>query len=254
MTGKKIRIALCLSGEPRSSMFCFPYIYESFINLGPQYEVDTYSHSWKNYRALPLYNPKKVYVQYLEDSTSYLNYEFNHVTPLINELFKNEYNLNNSFTERINIFQNTLLMVSSIQNCFNLIEESYDIYIRCRYDLIFNSKFEIYNIINDILSQKYDMFTPQKSSQRFNMFWKNFELNDQLAIGNFKSMKSYSSIKSNITNLLKLTQKWSPESWLRKQLEIDKIKLNEYFVDYSLVRQSKATLNTSTNNYNFLDQ
>jgi hypothetical protein len=38
MTGKKIKIALCLSGEPRSSMFCFPYIYESFINLGPQYQ------------------------------------------------------------------------------------------------------------------------------------------------------------------------------------------------------------------------
>jgi hypothetical protein len=63
MTGKPLKIALCLSGEPRSSMFCFPYIYESFINLGPQYEVDVYIHSWKNFRALPLYNPKSIKIE-----------------------------------------------------------------------------------------------------------------------------------------------------------------------------------------------
>ena len=44
MTGKP-KIALCLSGEPRSSMFCFPYIYESFLDLGFEYEVDVYIHS-----------------------------------------------------------------------------------------------------------------------------------------------------------------------------------------------------------------
>ena len=44
MIGKKTKIALCLSGEPRSSMFCFPYIYESFIDLGDKYEIDIYIH------------------------------------------------------------------------------------------------------------------------------------------------------------------------------------------------------------------
>jgi hypothetical protein len=61
MTGKPLKIALCLSGEPRSSMFCFPYIYESFINLGPQYEVDVYIVG--RILELYLYNPKSIKIE-----------------------------------------------------------------------------------------------------------------------------------------------------------------------------------------------
>ena len=253
MSGK-IKVALCLSGEPRSSMFCFPYIYESFVNLGPEYEVDVYIHSWKNFRAFPLYNPKQSRIDYLGGiggNVSYINQRFNHVLPVISEVFKNEFNVSNEFTEQTNFFLNSFLMLSSIQNCFSLIKESYDVYIRCRYDLIFNNKFKIYQIIEDILGKKYDIFIPKKAKE-FTNHKKNNELNDQLAIGNFKAINSYSNIESNLKDIIINTRQWAPEIWLRTQLEMDNIKINEYFVDHSLVRFSHPHLNFGTEE--FLDQ
>jgi hypothetical protein len=252
MTGRKIKIALCLSGEPRSSMFCFPYIYESFINLGPEYEVDVYIHSWKNFRALPIYKPKKFLIQNLDNPASYINYEFKDIFPVLEEFLKEQKELYNSFTERTNLFLNSLLMISSHKNCFDLIKEDYDVYIRCRYDILFNNKFKIHNIIHDIISKKYDMFIPQKKYLNSNPHLYKNELNDQLAIGNFKSMYSYSNLKHTLPNLLKLTKKWGPEIWIRKQLEIDNIKLNEYLLDYLLVRQ--VNISSNADNNEFLDQ
>ena len=55
---KKIKIALCISGEPRSTMASFPYIYETFLLDNPIYQTDVYLHSLKGFRALPLYKPK----------------------------------------------------------------------------------------------------------------------------------------------------------------------------------------------------
>ena len=40
MTGKKIKIALCLSGEPRWATIGFPYIYETFLLPNNNFEVD----------------------------------------------------------------------------------------------------------------------------------------------------------------------------------------------------------------------
>ena len=52
-----MKIALCLSGKPRSSMFCYPYIYDAFMNN--EHQVDVFIHSWNECRALDLYRPKK---------------------------------------------------------------------------------------------------------------------------------------------------------------------------------------------------
>ena len=38
------KIALCLSGKPTSSMFCFAYIYDAFLNNN--YNVDVFIHTW----------------------------------------------------------------------------------------------------------------------------------------------------------------------------------------------------------------
>ena len=52
MTGNKIKIALCISGEPRDSMVSFSFIYESFLRPYPNLDIDVYVHSFKPYRAL----------------------------------------------------------------------------------------------------------------------------------------------------------------------------------------------------------
>ena len=67
MTGKKIRVALCLSGEPRSSMASFPYIYEAFLKDNDTYDIDVYSHSWKGFRALDLYKPKNSQIESINE-------------------------------------------------------------------------------------------------------------------------------------------------------------------------------------------
>ena len=253
MTDRKIKVALCLSGEPRSSMFCFPYIYESLINLGPDFKVDTYVHSWKSFRALDSYNAKDASID-LINNLQYVNQNFSYVYPTINKIFKDEWRLDMNFTERTNLFVNTFLMLSSITKCFNLITEPYDIFIRCRFDIMFNSKFRINNIINDILKDKYDIFFPQKFADKVpSNNLRDKELNDQLSIGNPNSVKSYLNILPNLPNLLESTKIWGPEVWLKEQMDIDNIRVNNYYVDYSLIRQTNVQTNNLPPQF-FLDQ
>ena len=112
----KIKVALCLSGEPRSSMFCFPYIYEAFLKPNPLFKTDTYIHSWKNFRALDLYNPKNYKIQntnddFIGDIINTLNF-----SPSLQEQLS-YYNLH---TKSTNFLFNQIKMFYSIKECFNL--------------------------------------------------------------------------------------------------------------------------------------
>jgi hypothetical protein len=51
------KIALRLSGLIRNSFFCFPYIYNSFLNS--EYKVDVFIHTWNESPTISLYNPLK---------------------------------------------------------------------------------------------------------------------------------------------------------------------------------------------------
>ena len=235
MTGKKIKIALCLSGEPRSSMFCFPYIYESFINLGHEYDVDVYIHSWKNFRALPLYNPKSIKI------------EPSKPTEIKSKI---SYPYNNSY------FLNHTLMHYSIGECFNLIKEKYDLYIRCRLDLIFDSKLILYPIFLDILNSQYDIFSlhsdyPTKPSNG---------IDDQILISNFKGAKILSQYRDQILfsskkYFDKLTEEvgsFTAEGYLKNYLDKQDIKvINNPLSNYRLVRNSQVQTDEP---FNFLDQ
>jgi hypothetical protein len=235
MTGKKIKVALCLSGEPRSSMFCFPYIYESFINLGPQYEVDVYIHSWKNFRALPLYNPKNLKIEPNKSQQIKLQIPPPYTT---------------------SHYQNHTLMHYSIGECFNLIQESYDIYIRCRLDLIFDSKLILYPIFLDILNNQYDIFSlhsdyPTKPTNG---------IDDQILISNFKGAKILSQYRDQILSspkeyfdkLTKEIGNFTAEGYLKYYLDKQDIKvISNPLSNYRLVRNSQITTDEP---FNFLDQ
>lgn len=53
-----MKIALCISGQFRNSMFCFPNIYRSFIL---NYNTDVFIHSWEYSEELfDLYKPTKI--------------------------------------------------------------------------------------------------------------------------------------------------------------------------------------------------
>jgi hypothetical protein len=235
MTGKKIKIALCLSGEPRSSMFCFPYIYESFINLGPKYEVNTYIHSWKNFRSLPLYSPKLYKIEPNKPQQ-------------IKSQIPPPYNTSH--------YQNHTLMYYGIKECINLIEDPYDIYIRCRLDLMFESKLVLFPIFLDILNSKYDMFSlhsdyPTKSLNG---------IDDQIIISNFKGIKSLSNYFNQLMpspisyfeKVLKEEGHFYAEGFLRNYLNKQDIKVvNNPLSNYRLVRSSQFEADKP---FDFLDQ
>tara|TARA_R110000824_G_scaffold394452_1_gene594260 strand:+ start:943 stop:1680 length:738 start_codon:yes stop_codon:yes gene_type:complete len=245
MTGK-VKIALCLSGEPRSSMASFPYIYESLINLGPECEVDVYIHSWKNFRTLKLYNPKRFLIDNRNEEQYFREWLYNlNITspPVIKSL-----NILNQLTVNSHPLKNPFLMFSSIKNCFDLIQEPYDYYIRARYDLLFKSKFYIESILSDISENKYDMLIPyeQFTYKRPN------EYNDQLSIGTYKSMEVYSGVFNYLEEIINKTNSINPQVLLKYWLDINKVKVNSYHVDWTLVR--KTQLLTINPNFNFLDQ
>ena len=186
----KIKIALCLSGEPRNSMASFPYIYESFLTPNSNYKTDVYLHAWEGFRALSLYSPKKYIIEKTNELRLFKNFFKNlNLKPSFKKQLKHFF----TFSIHSNQIKNTYLMFYSVKKSFDLINEPYDIYIRCRYDYFFEQKFYINNIIKNILDNKYDMFIPYINNDTSI----NNHFNDQLAIGNYKSFKCYSNIISN---------------------------------------------------------
>jgi hypothetical protein len=241
MTGRKIKIALCLSGEPRSSMFCFPYIYESFINLGPQYEVDVYIHSWKNFRALPLYNSKSFKIEYDEPQK------------IISQIHQNY----PQWLANLRTVHNHALMWSSIKSAFDMAGENYNIYIRCRLDLIIDSKFLLDNHILNLLNNKYDLYIPHNNLD----IEYDEGYSDQIFIGNLKAKtqlsKYYNDLMINPKGFL---QKYSnikffqPEFIFKNYIDDHNILISSSpLSNYRLVRNSNVRVNHNFS-YNFLDQ
>jgi len=220
MIGKKIKIALCLSGEPRNSMFCFPYISESFLVNYPQFEIDTYIHTFKNYRAINLYNPVKLEIEYKDENKIYKSYT-------------SKYGIN--FVDLHNTpFRNTFLMHYGIDKCFELTSEvKYDYYIRCRPDIMFHSRLDLNYIISSLEDENKDIWIPHSYD---NSYWKHI-INDQLAVGNFKAIKAYSNTVYNLKELVDQVKSYYPEELLLTQLKNNNIKIKYGYTHYSLLRK-----------------
>ena len=246
MTGKKIKIALCLSGEPRSSMACYPYIYENLINLNPGvFEVDTYSYSFKGFRALPLYNCKKYIIDNRNDEEMFKQWllpiekKFN---PKCLDLLLNT---NNNFINNQSGIRNLFLMYTNIQNCFNLIDKKYDIYIRARYDLIFQNSIHIENYISKILKSEKDIIVPKEYKFKED----NEGCNDQFAIGNYKGMYCYSNLINSLLNLINKKITFRSEILLLDWLNSNNIKVQKSYMDHCLIRNSFTNSYPTAKNY-----
>jgi hypothetical protein len=222
-----MKVALCISGKPRSSMFCYPYIYDAFINN--EHQVDTFIHSWDMCRVIDLYNPKKLEINSDKAALDML-------IPMLNL---------NGIEIAGNVYHNTL-MYYSIKKCFDLIDEDYDIVIRARFDLLLQPKFSIENILNDLQNKKYDIYIP---NEEFNMGG----YNDQLAIGTYDAMKIYSDTFFNLNKFSHELKRWHPEKFLGKQLKDNNIKVHQTNWDYRLVRNVNVETHWPENPYKFLN-
>lgn len=231
----KIKVALCLSGEPRSSMASFPYIYESFLQPDPDYEVDVYIHSWKNFRSANLYNPKKIKLE-------------PRVPAKIRTLLTFPHNSSNHL--------NHSMMYYSIRECFRLITEPYNVYIRCRFDLIFESKLVLKPVFQDLIDDKYDIFSLHSEYPTKKLGG----VDDQVLICNNKGIKVlsnyYTQIEQNSTSffnsLNKDNSKIYAEGFLKKYLQKSKIRtIHVPLSNYAIVRSTSIY---SNDNFNFLDE
>lgn len=248
MIGKK-KIALCLSGDPRNSMFCFPYIYEAFLKPNKLYETDVYIHTWRNFRALDIYSPKKYKIdkinidkyahEYLIDNNFDAIKELDNFTPLLRELSPNA-----------NILRNQILMFTGIHRCFNLIENpgEYDYIIRARFDMFFPHRLNEMALFWDLSLDKYDIFTP-----RFSMNSNLDYCSDMLAIGNVKAMEYYSNILNHIPNIIRETKSIIAETWLKCYLNKGNLRHNEYPITSPIVKQVDITTNIAKN-FNFTSE
>jgi hypothetical protein len=228
MVNDNPKIALCLSGLIRSSFFCFPYIYNSFLNN--QYDLDVFIHTWNNSPIIDLYKPKKIEIENQKQVLDYL-------IPQIK--------LNSNVKIEGNIINN-ISMYHSIKRCSDLVDNSYDIIIRCRFDLLLQEKINLKVILNDILSKNYDIYIP---NIEFNMGG----YNDQLAVGSYNSMKIYSDCIFSISKIANQTGRWHPETFLKKYLDEFNMTIYQDDYDYRLVRRVNPVLNWPENPYNYLN-
>ena len=250
MTGRKIKIALCLSGEPRSSMFTFPYIYENFINIDPSlFQVDTYSYSFTGFRSLPLYNCKEYVIDNRNEGELFqafidpLDQKF---TPQVLDTIVTTPNYvgNNQ-----NGIKNLFLMWFNIQNCFNLVQDKYDIYVRLRHDIIFKNKVYFTELCSQILDKKTDLIISKEHEFKEG----DNVCTDYLAIGNYKSMSYYSAMSNSLLKLINHYNSFKSETLLFNYLKNNKnINFSKTFIEHYLVRRSFA--NTTPSMKNFSDE
>lgn len=227
MTGRP-KIALCLSGDPRCDIEAFPYISKKFLN-NPNFDTDVYIHSWKSFESLDLYKPKQCLI------------ESNQEGLIINQTL-------NQIKDKIEYkgpFKNNILMYYSIYKCFNLIKDKYDAVIRLRFDSYIPSYLNYNSIIKGVITKEYDMFIPKGRNE--SEHWEKEEItgySDRIAIGNFQSMKIYSSVFPNIINIINSIGKFETHSFLYYILNKNNINVfNPYFYD-GMLRENKKIVET----------
>ena len=224
------KIALCLSGRTKSSMFCFPYIYDAFLNN--DYNVDVFIHTWEQSRVIDLYRPKKFEIEQY-DSQTILNYFLSQLT-LPNDI---------KIQGRID---NVLLEYYGNSKVFSLVDSTYDYIIRCRFDIIIQDKFNLVEIIDGLNSDEYDIFSPDEI---FNFGG----YQNRILVGKYSAMKSAMNLIENVNILANKTGVWHPETFLKTQLDNDCIRVYQKDINHRIVRSSSVVTNWPENPFKFLD-
>jgi hypothetical protein len=219
-----MKIALCISGKFRNSIFCFPTIYRNFIL---NYDTDVFIHTWDDIDdALNLYQPKKILV---ENEKDVLKLELAKLD-LSNEVKVNPYsNINNN-----------ILMYYGVKKVIEMVDDSYDFIIRIRPDLYLNTKLHLDTIFDDLNNKKYDLQIPNSRQNHTGM-------NDQIAIGKFKQMKYYSALIDNVNVISNSIKYWHPETILDVFLKTLGVSVNQLHYEYGIVRNVNVEFSESSN-------
>jgi hypothetical protein len=196
-----MKVALCLSGQVRNWLACYPLIEEKIIT---PYNADVFIHTWsksENYN-IPHCNVEDFSVY---DARKDITYEFlNTYRPKKTQIDVPEYKTFRSKVLSNSRFYNTMMMWYSILKSNELRKEyekensiNYDIIIRCRFDLHFEKfiidKFEtgtLYLPPNENIDNPF----PEPMKNELLLLGMKYMPNDQFAYGSSKVMDYYASL------------------------------------------------------------
>lgn len=224
-----MRVAICLSGQPRNSELCYPFIMDNIVNCNKEHDFDFFIHTWEGSDGssswessidndktdvIKLYNPKK----YLIEPQKIFN---NDVGDCIGDGVGNMSKRMKSMF--YSIFKcNELKIEYEKENNF-----TYDCVIRIRFDLQLESPLIIDMDLNKLTVKD------EKSHDEW-------AINDHIAISNSKNMDVYSNMYNNLFKTCEIEKcRFYPEVILGRYIKINNIKLNKIYID-CIIRRYKS--------------
>lgn len=240
-----MRVALCISGQPRSVELAFPSIYE---NIMVPNNPDVYIHSWiddsikgkKPITAggdvacdtipddidsiiLKSYNPKKyIFEKQLEfDEKNYNTKRLEYIRP--------KYSISQKYS-----------IMKSIELA---LDEHYDAIIRMRFDWNIHKKF-------DVTTLPLNHLTAPNDAPHLHILPNGMPLrgiNDQFAVGDMHVMKCYASIYSQMEHIFNTVDiPFADEFYLSYYMQhMNNIPINTIPIEYNIIRH------TNSNNKHF---
>lgn len=239
----KPRIALCLSGQPRSIREAYPYIKRNIIDCNSN--VDVFVHSW--------FNAENVGNEYKETSDTMGNKQIPLENPDTPALIRQSYNPiemilepQQDFTEESKLFPEiprdstntfgSLSMWTSIKKS-NELKTAYEQKNGFLYDYVIRARFDCIPLRKIKVSQ----FDTNAVHGQGVIDGKNITLYDQIIIGSSKNMNSVSAIADNIFDYLPKVNLWNNEPILRYHLQSNHIPIKTHSWYVVLIRQETAT-------------
>lgn len=203
-----MNIAILYSGLPINNFSDFLSNHKNFI-FTDNHNIDTYISTYITdsnsieyiQKIIALLNPKKINIESFEDVKNNILDQYI------------QYIIKNKFTRDCRPI-NALSMFYKIKKCFSLLSDiNYDIIIRTRFDIKFDSK------IN--LEINHNINVPKCGDFRGGLL-------DMFAYGNYHIMKLYCSLFDHIEQYMKEGIIFHPESILRYHCLKQDIKINRF--------------------------
>lgn len=195
-----MKIAVCLSGIDRCFNETSDYLLE---NLVKPLNADVFIHTWDSDSIIDRFpknpNNEKLYAKIAK------KYQI--------ENFNSDWNFLKA-TKRGNIVP----MYYSIYKSFCLVPENYDVVIRSRFDSLYTNKFLLPKLFPNNVYVRINGWNKNSYTPRNNFILENSNLPfvaDNFAIGDFSSMKEYSSVYLGLNSYIR---SFIPEVCLSEQL------------------------------------